>query len=72
MARHCAMLATLAAAASATISHPIDPATPKRLAAHADVQSLLAGYVDPTLAPYNAAGDGVADGAPHPTTPHLR
>ena len=47
--------------------HPIDPATPPRLAAHEAVQHLLAGFVDPTLPPYNAAGDGVADGPCLPT-----
>ena len=41
----------------------IDPKTPQRLAAHKDVQPLLAGFVDPTLPPYQALGDGVADDA---------
>ncbi len=42
-------------------SYPPDPATPARLLAHASVQPLLAGYVDPTLAPYKAKGDGKSD-----------
>jgi hypothetical protein len=42
-------------------STPIDPITPARLAKHKDVQPLLAGFVDPTLPPYSAAGDGMAD-----------
>ena len=57
------VLAATFLAAAATDTFPIDPATPRRLAAHKDVQPLLAGYVDPTLAPYNAVGDGVADDA---------
>ena len=47
----------------AVAAQPIDPATPPRLAAHQDVQPLLAGFVNPTLPPYNAAGDGFTDDA---------
>lgn len=46
-----------------TSGYPIDPATPPRLAAHRNVQPLVEGFVNPTLPPYNAAGDGVADDA---------
>ncbi len=42
---------------------PLDPTTPSRLAQHKDVQPLLAGFVDPTLPPYRAAGDGITDDA---------
>lgn len=42
---------------------PVDPATPPRLAPHKDVQPLLAGFVDPTLPPYQAVGDGLTDDA---------
>ena len=42
---------------------PPDPTAPTRLLAYRDVQPLLAGFVDPTLAPYGAKGDGVADDA---------
>ena len=46
-----------------TNDFPIDPNTPARLAKHRDSQPLLAGYVDPTLPPYSAAGDGTTDDA---------
>ena len=39
----------------------VDPLAPARLRAAADVQPLCAGYIDATLPPYNASGDGVAD-----------
>jgi hypothetical protein len=39
----------------------VDPLTPARLRAAAAVQPLCAGFVDATLPPYSAAGDGVAD-----------
>eukprot|EP01052_Picozoa_sp_SAG31_P045176 SAG31_NODE_8152_length_1508_cov_7.717486_1_plen_120_part_10 len=48
---------------SLSVAFPIDPVTPPRLAAHQDVQPLLEGFVNPTLPPYNAAGDGVTDDA---------
>ena len=50
-------------ASAAAYETPIDPATPPRLAQHRDVQPLLAGFVDPMLPPYSAAGDGVTDDA---------
>ena len=53
------VLAATFLAAAATDTFPIDPATPQRLAADKDVQPLLAGYVDPTLAPYNAGSTTV-------------
>eukprot|EP01063_Lacrimia_lanifica_P001696 TRINITY_DN10879_c0_g1_i1.p1 TRINITY_DN10879_c0_g1~~TRINITY_DN10879_c0_g1_i1.p1 ORF type:complete len:769 (+),score=226.25 TRINITY_DN10879_c0_g1_i1:60-2309(+) len=46
-----------------TSAYPVDPATPARLRAHADVQPLQHGYIDVTLPPYRAAGDGVRDDA---------
>ena len=39
----------------------LDPALPANLTQHADVQPLCAGFLDPTLPPYSAAGDGVRD-----------
>ena len=39
----------------------MDPLTPARLLAAATVQPLCAGYIDVTLPPYNASGDGMAD-----------
>ena len=53
----------VAAALARSSAQMIDPLTPARLAAHADVQPLLAGFVDPTLLPYGAAGDGSTDDA---------
>ena len=41
--------------------YPPDPTTPTRLRAHAGVQPLNKGFVDVTLPPYNATGDGRAD-----------
>lgn len=62
--RHIAMCAWLHAVATAAGAEtPVDPATPSRLAQHKDVQPLLAGFVDPTLPPYRAAGDGTTDDA---------
>lgn len=60
---HSAIWLALAGAALAASGTPIDPATPLRLAEHKDVQPLLAGFVDPTLPPYAAAGDDVTDDA---------
>lgn len=51
------------AAERAQADTPIDPLTPARLAKHKDVQPLLAGYINPCLPPYSAAGDGVTDDA---------
>ena len=42
-------------------AYPPDPSTPARLLAHAAVQPLLKGFVDVTLPPYNAVGDGIND-----------
>lgn len=39
----------------------VDPRVPARLRAAADVQPLCAGYIDVTLPPYNASGDGMED-----------
>ena len=58
-----ALALAAAGLAGADAETPIDPTTPQRLARHKDVQPLLAGFVDPTLPPYAAAGDGVADDA---------
>ena len=61
------LLAVAAAAGVGGSQHaretPIDPATPPRLAQHKNMQPLLAGFVDPTLPPYRAAGDGITDDA---------
>jgi hypothetical protein len=58
-----AMLGVVIQRSTALSATPIDPNTPARLAKHKDVQPLLAGYVDPTLPPYSAAGDGATDDA---------
>lgn len=39
----------------------LDPALPPALTAHADVQPLCAGFIDPTRPPYSASADGVTD-----------
>ena len=37
---------------------PPDPSVPARLLAHAGVQPLCKGFVDPTKPPYSCAADG--------------
>ena len=39
----------------------LDPTLPENLTLHADVQPLCAGFIDPTMAPFLAAGDGKTD-----------
>jgi hypothetical protein len=55
------LIAVLPAAARA---FPPDPLFPQELVAHIHEQpGLLRGFVDPTAAPYGAAGDGITDDA---------
>lgn len=58
-----AWASAVAAAGQAQSEFPPDPSAPARLLAYRDVQPLLAGFVDPTLAPYGAKGDGATDDA---------
>ena len=51
----------LAACQRAAPACTVDPLTPARLLAFASVQPLCAGYIDATLPPYRAAGDGATD-----------
>ena len=46
---------------SAAAGCVLDPALPANLTRHAAVQPLCAGYLDPTLPPYSAVGDGKQD-----------
>ena len=59
--RRVLFLCCLPAGAFAAAACVVDPLTPARLRAFAAVQPLCAGYVDPTLPPYSAAGTGAAD-----------
>ena len=70
-----AVLLALSGAASAVAVAPagcvLDPALPANLTQHAAVQPLCAGFLDPTLPPYSAAGDGVHDDSAAVPTPAL-
>jgi hypothetical protein len=51
----------LGLAHSAAASCTLDPSLPDKLARHASVQQLCAGFLNATAPPYSAAGDGSTD-----------
>ena len=59
------LLFVFIAAVSATFvanhSCILDPTLPSNLTLHADVQPICAGFIDPTMAPFLAVGDGQTD-----------
>ena len=55
------VMTTVAASFAGDYSCMIDPTLAANLRLHADVQPLCAGFIDPTAAPFNAAGDGKTD-----------